>query len=40
MNQSTQTMTKEEKIEYLIDLLAEIGIIKLIDEPKEQGEQV
>ena len=40
MNESTQSMTKEEKIQYLIDVLVEIGIVKLIDEPKEQGEQV
>ena len=32
-------MTKEEKINYLIDRLEEIGLIKLTDEkPKRQSE--
>lgn len=39
MNESTQSMTKED-INALIDALVEYGIVKLIDEPKEQGEQV
>lgn len=38
MNKSTQSMTKDE-INALIDALVEFGIVKLIDEPKEQGEQ-
>jgi hypothetical protein len=39
MNKSAQRMTKED-INALIDALVEYGIVKLIDEPKEQGEQV
>ena len=33
-------MSKDEKIQYLIDALVEYGIIELIDEPKEQGAEL
>lgn len=39
MNESDQSMTKED-INALIDALAEHGIVKLIDEPKEQGAEL
>ena len=39
MNESTQSMTKED-INALIDALVEYGIVKLIDEPKEQGAEL
>jgi hypothetical protein len=39
MNKSAQSMTKED-INALIDALVEFGIVKLIDEPQEQGAEL
>ena len=35
-----EEINKYEFIQHLIDAMVEHGIVKLIDEPKEQGEQV